>query len=102
MSNHTEGLWIVKEIGGARHYITTEDHLLLATVIHKNQIGVPLKNGNTSFEQGKANAKLMAQSPKMYQFCKEITSALKDRGKLSIWETCIKTIADDIIKEVEG
>ena len=46
-------------------------------------------------------ARLLQQSDKMYKFCEEITSALKDKGKLSIWETCIKKIADDIIKEVE-
>ena len=49
----------------------------------------------------KDHARKIAQADKMYTFWVEISEALEDKGDLSIWETCIKDIADDIRKEIE-
>lgn len=49
----------------------------------------------------KEHAKIISMAPEMYQFIKDMVSALDDKGELTFWEASVKPMLETMIRRVE-
>ena len=92
---HTKGEWESSKSNSDDTAIGIRSKTaLVATVwISKFYNDVPNK------KEAEANANLIVKSPVMHRFMSELVEALKDKGKLDIWETTLLTNAKEILND---
>jgi len=90
----TQGIWVTtKGWNNAESHIDCNDKTIIICRAFKAGI---------SPEEAEANAKLLVQSPAMYEFLTTFIDMLKDKKKLTIWEKAILHSAKEIIEPIES
>ena len=78
-SKHTPGPWLVVKCDGGFRAFDTDDW----TIIGQNKIVPALVWGGVAFEEGKANARLIAAAPDLYEALSEMVTRYEAKADMS-------------------
>lgn len=102
-TKHTKGEWELTSVGYTFDIFPTDDkreERICRIEPMYDMATINAKTDKFCHIEAEANAKLIAQSPTMYQFLTEYIDAMKDKTKLTIHEKALLISAEEIINSI--